>query len=358
MTNYRQISLLIFLVGISLCAQDINWADAEYNRGKELYAKEDYDSAELAFKNALQVYREKSDQKWELYTLEYLAKLYNKAGRYDDAIATNLQCLDLATSTNDMNGIGLANNRLGIVYVNKADKEREAKQIESSMGFYEKAAAHYLAALAQSRLAGKKDDLKIDLQNLIDTYQRMGRFEEASKYEAEKNQLDGLTGLAAMTIADADQLKKSGELKMKEGKYAGAIEDLQQALMFYRSKNDEQYLKLTTENLSRCYYYTGQYDQAVKLANEALHFAQKSNDHYGQGVDYNTIGMCLFYMGKPSEALTSFSTAYSFNSMDGSSKGELKTTAYFLAKIHTSLGDLSAAAPYEQLYNQLTAQGY
>lgn len=337
--------LLSTMILVPLVAgQDINWADGEYKRGKELFQKEAFSESEQAFKNALQVYRAKSDKKWELNSLQFLAKLLGKSKRYDEAISANLECLSLATTLNDTNGIGYANNRLGTIYFSRED--------------YATAATYFQAALIQSRLTGTHDDIKIDLQNLIDTYKELQNVDEASKYQAEKNQLDGGTGPDALTITEADQLKKSGEEKMKRGDYADAIEDLLSALAFYRVKGDEQYLKLTAENAARCQYFLGQYEQAIGLANEALLLAQKTNDHYGQGVDQNTIGMCLYYKGRQSDALDCFTAAYRLNVMDGSSKIELKTSSYFLSVIYKKMGDYAAAAPYEQTYHQLTAQGY
>lgn len=336
--------LAALILAPHVAGQDINWADGEYKRGKELFQKEAFSDAELAFNNALQIYRAKSDKKWELNSLQFLAKLFGKSKRYDEAISANLQCLALATTLNDTNAIGYANNRLGTIYFSRED--------------YLTAASYFHAALLQSRLTGTKDDIKIDLQNLIDTYQELQDIEEASKYQAEKNQLDGATGLAALTITEADQLKKAGEESMKRGDYADAIRDLLSALAFYRMKGDEQYLKLTAENAARCQYFLGQYEQAMGLANEALLLAQKTNDHYGQGVNQNTVGMCLYYKERQSEALDCFTTAYRLNSMDGSSKIELKTSSYFLSVIYKKMGDYGAAAPYEQTYHQLTAQGY
>jgi tetratricopeptide (TPR) repeat protein len=345
------------IASVPAMGQDGSWAESEYKRAKELYGQEDYTAAEQALNNCLPVFQSLGKKKYELYCFEYLAKIYNKTQRYDQAVAMNFQCLSLASSLNDLEGVGLANNRLGVNYYNKED--------------YQSAAIYYEAALAQSRQSGKTDDIKIDLQNLADTYEKLGRYDDASKYRAEKLALEGTTtgdgGEGSVTsysageglsVTQADELRKSGEEKMKSGDYSSAVEDFQSALGVYRAKNDEQYMKWTLEMLGRSHYYLRQYDLSQTHASEALVLAQKTNDNYGQGFDYNTIGMSQYYRGQLNDALTSFITAYSFNNLDGSSKSELKSTVYFIAQIYKNMGDYSAAAPYEQQYNVLQLQGY
>lgn len=349
--------IMAALLAAGALAQDVKWADSEYNLGKDLYKQGKYYEAEPHLNNAIRVYKEKGDKKYELYASEQLAQVLNKTGRYDQAITLNFQLLAMASSLNDLSGVGLANNRLGVNYYNKGD--------------YSTAAIYYQAALAQSRQSNKTEDIKIDLKNLVDVYNKLGKYDEANKYQSEIDQLNNSGGYKGygtqtgydnnpnqMSVQDADNLKKAGEDKMTAGNYNEALQDLQTALQVYQVHNDESFQKLTQEKISRCHYYLGRYQEAMTSAYQALSLAQKTNDSYGQGVDYNTIGMSQYYMGQQQEAMNNFMTAYSFNSMEGSSKTELKTTAYFLSMIYKNMGNYNAATQYEQQYNSLQSQGY
>jgi tetratricopeptide (TPR) repeat protein len=322
-----------------------SWAEDEYKRGKEFFNQKNYYQAETSLRNAVQGFQQSGEKKKELYASEYLAKSLYQQKRYDEAITLNFTLLALAHSMGDMEGIGLANNRLGVNYYAKND--------------YSSALIYFQGALAQTRQEGKTEEIKTALQNVIDALKKLGRYSEAQSFQSELSSLDGYgtttgygtsggTGYADQTYADAEYQK--GKDFYNQQNYSMAESAFRNAISAYQQLGKRQNELYASEYLAKSLYKTGRYDEAISLNFQLMGMASQLNDMAGVGLANNRLGLNYYAKGDYSNAVGYFQAALAQSKQTGT-VDDIKTDLKNVIDSLKKMGRHSEAFMYEQELN-------
>ncbi len=185
------------------------------------YIYEQNNKLELAideYTTGLEVAEKNNDESYQLSLYNDLAIANRKAAQYQQTRIYHNKCLDLAKQTNNLTMIEYSYHGLGYLY--------------ETIGNFEQAIVFYFKSLAIAEDHGTKGDVIISLQNISNTYLKIGD---------SKGSLTNIDRAYQMTLELRDSSRLAnvmvdyGAILNNAGQYNQALEKLQAAYLKYES---------------------------------------------------------------------------------------------------------------------------
>ncbi|MGB3512890.1 MAG: tetratricopeptide repeat protein [Microcoleaceae cyanobacterium] len=215
-----------------------------------------------------------------------------RTGKFDEALETYEQVLEIRKKLEDKAGIAQTLNNLGEVY--------------SNQGEYEKALDVLQQALTIRRELNDRPGTAETLNLIGFVYQRQRDFPKALNLHQE-----------ALDIAKAnndrpnqgESLHNIAAVKASQRQLDQALEFYTQALTIREEVGDRRDQGRTLNNMGVLYFTQGNYDEALKSYEKALVVRREINDNAGVGRLLNNIGFVYRQKGEDSQALKYFEQA-------------------------------------------------
>ncbi|NER81837.1 MAG: tetratricopeptide repeat protein, partial [Leptolyngbya sp. SIO1D8] len=263
----------------------------------------------------------------EATTLNNLANNYTFQGRYQAAIETYTQAIDIVKSvTEDQHDEALYLANLGIVYGEQGRYDAALQYYEQSFelysqldgkegtafvvelmgnvyhdrGQYEQALVNYEQALSLNREMGLRPLEGDSLSNIGSVYQAQGNYEQAQAYYEAGLKSDQELGLRR---GEARRLEKLGTLYFDQGNYTQAVEFADQARAIY---HEIGLYPAEGEALSKIGSYLstqGEYADALEIQQQALAIAQEIEDRDNEADALTALGSTYAQLGQYEQAL-------------------------------------------------------
>jgi tetratricopeptide (TPR) repeat protein len=263
-----------------------------------------------------------------------LARLYENAGRYDDARSrlAKVRALD-------------ANNAEVLYYSGRleiqADKPQDALDPLSK--------AYSLATQSGN------DQLRSDIlqsQGLV--YQKLNRPQEALKNVDEALEIRRRLNLPAKI---GSSLAGKAAIQEQLGDGAGALASYKESLTIRRSLSDKRGTALTLMGLGNHYHNQAKYDDALKYYNEALNDFRDLGDQSNQALCLNNIGSAYNGLSNYQAALTNFAQSYEISDKL-KQPGGIARALHNLADMNVKIGQYDdAVAQYVKGIDNATQAG-
>ncbi|WP_346294093.1 CHAT domain-containing protein [Sphaerothrix gracilis] len=236
--------------------------------GRQQYQAGEFQAAIESWQQALEIYREISEEIRQAEALDNLGSAYHSLNNYQQATILYQQSLEIYYEL-----LGEQHPKIAIILDKLA-------AIYEFQGAYAEALSLYERALEIRTNSLSPDDLSI--------------------------------------IANLNSL---GRVYLTLSNYSESINYFEQSLAVSESLDDQTVQREAFINLARVYGRSGNYEQALNLYNDALLITQEIGDVQGELIIFNEVVENLMLSGKYSEALEilEFSNELDFNAIDSAS---------------------------------------
>ncbi len=327
------------------------------------------------FKEALKLYQQMSDKKWQAITLTYIGRIYDLLGDKQQAIKFYNQSLPLTIEVGDkgeqatiLNNIGLVYNSLGdkqqaLKFFNQSlpltievgDKARQVTILNNIGGVYDSLADKQQAlkffnqSLPLSIEVGDKAGQANTLTNIGHIYDSLGDKQQALKFFNQS---------LPLTIEVGDKAVQASTLN-NIGAVYDLLGDKQQALKFYNQSlplrievGDKAGRATTLNNIGAVYNSLGDKQQALKFYNQSLPLTIEVGDKAVQAITLNNIGGVYDSLGDKQQALKFYNQSLPLTIEVGDKAGQA-TTLWNLANLERSKSNLKESLKLIQVAIQI-----
>ena len=257
---------------------------------------------------AIEIYKEAEDYarkskktKFQLAIYNDLAIVNRKAGNYQQTKIYHHKCLDLAKANNHLIMEEYSYHGLGYLY--------------ETIGDFEKAVEFYFKSLVMAEEKGAKKDVIISLQNISNTYLKVGD---------NKNALNNINRAYLLSVELNDSLSLArvlvdyGAALNKAGRYGEALEKLQAALVNYEALHQKTEMGAAIIQIIDVYLKEGVYVLAQKYLTHGLEL-KESMANYDLAQLYQKAGDLYQKLNQPLKAKEAY-----LNSLEVSDQHDLK----------------------------------
>jgi len=304
--------------------------------GKLKRAAGDFESASLAFEQALSCARQHSLLEPEAHTLNQLASIHSMQGNDEAA----LDALGGASKLFELLGL---NKMLAPVLTNMGCVYHELADYENALSALQKSYQILKTLAPRSRTAA------INLQNLGATYSALSNFEEAEKLLEESlaiaNELDDQEVYIAAQIILGDVCITLGKLDKAEAAFDSAqARSAQQSLAVYEIG--------ATLGLGNVYFEQTNYRQAARLHAKASSLASSIGDQLNRGVSLLKLSKDELALEQYQEAIEHAETALAIAAQ--TERTRLQYEAHqALAEAYKSRGDYESTVFHLEAFHAL-----
>jgi len=263
-----------------------------YNRGVDLYDKQDYVQAVGAYEEALRTLETAPLSLLEAYVNTNLGAVYRNLGRYEEALEMHRAARAVYVAHAMDVDVARVDYNLGAVYY-------DLGPYEEALEAYGAARAVFVAHAMDVNVA------KVD-NNLGLVYDDLGRYEDALEmygaaravYVAQK---------MAVNVAGVDS--NLGIVYRSLGRYEEALVAYEAARAVFVAQNMDVDVAMVDKNLGNVYNDLGRYEEALEMyrAARAVYVAQKMDVNVAK-VDSN-LGVVYKNLGRYEEALEMYRAA-------------------------------------------------
>ncbi|MBW4673200.1 MAG: CHAT domain-containing protein [Desmonostoc geniculatum HA4340-LM1] len=340
----------------------------------ELYQQGTAESLRQALEKlqeALKLWQQVDDKRWEANTLNTIGSAYDDLGEKQQALKYYNQALPIsravlerrgeATILNNIGGVysDLGEKQEALKYYNQAllifraieDRKSEATTLKNIGSIYDdlgekQQALKYLnqALLIFRAVVGKRGEA-ITLTTIGNVYSDLGEKQQALKYY---NQALLIFRAIADRKMEATTLNNIGTVYSDLGEKQEALKYLNQALPITRAVEDRTMEALTLHNIGSVYDSLGEKQEALKYLNQALSITRAVTDKEGEAATLNNIGGIYDSLGEKQEALKYLNQALSITRAVTDKEGEA-ITLNNIGNVYDDLGEKQEALKY---YNQ------
>ena len=196
-----------------------------------------------------------------------------KKGRYNEALKTGEEGLNLAQQGKDNQGLASCLLNLGVVYANQGD--------------YEKAAGYFLKSLKIKQGIGDKHGTSSCLTNLGNVYYGQGDYGKAADFYLNalkiREEIGDKKGISAC-------LMNLGIVSKEQGDYGKAADYYLKSLKIYEEHGDKYGVGNCLNNLGGVYFNQEDYGKAEDCYLKSLKIREEIGDEYG-------VSSCLGNLG-------------------------------------------------------------
>jgi len=284
-----------------------------------------YEEALAKFNEQLDIDRELKNRISEGRTLSNIAAIYQSQGRYENALTIFEMALDIARKTDDRESEAVNLNNIAVIY--------------SSQGRYDEALITYEASLAIYRQIDHQAGIGTALSNIAGIFHTQGRYAEAimtfelsldirreigdrsgegitlnniaGVFESQEQYVEALAlyeeALVIMrelgnVLGEARALNNIGSIYSSQGQYEEALIQFEATLEIRRDIGDREGEGTTLGNIAGVYHSQGRYEEALALYDEALIIAREVGDALGEAITLNNIALVYYDEGNRLEA--------------------------------------------------------
>jgi tetratricopeptide (TPR) repeat protein/transcriptional regulator with XRE-family HTH domain len=127
--------------------------------------------------------------------------------------------------------------------------------------------------------------------------------------------------------AEAEALLNVAVVDLRQGRYAAAAADLEQALALFRATGNQTGQARSLGNLGIATFKQGRYDQAAACHRQALAWYQESGDRVGEPRALNNLALIDLHQGRYQQAADRLSEALAVYQQAGDTTGETRSRA-------------------------------
>ncbi|WYM02926.1 MAG: CHAT domain-containing tetratricopeptide repeat protein [Gloeotrichia echinulata CP02] len=310
--------------------QDANRAAAEKlsQEGLELFKQGTAESQRQAIKKleeALKLWRQVDDKKWEATTLNNIGSVYSSLGEKQQALTFYNQALPILRAVGNRSGEATTLNNIGAVY--------------SDLGEKQQALTYYNQALPILRAVGDRRMEATTLNNIGSVYNSLGEKQQALTFY---NQALPISRAVGNRSGEANTLNNIGAVYSDLGEKQQALTFLNLALPILRAVGDRSGEANTLNNIGLVYDSLGEKQQALTYYNQALPLRRAVGDRSGEAGTLNNIGLVYHSLGEKQQALTFLNLALPILRAVGDRSGEA-TTVSNIAFLERNRGNLPQA---------------
>ena len=310
--------------------QDANRAAAEKlsQEGLELFKQGTAESQRQAIKKleeALKLWRQVDDKKWEATTLNNIGSVYSSLGEKQQALTFYNQALPILRAVGNRSGEATTLNNIGAVY--------------SDLGEKQQALTYYNQALPILRAVGDRRMEATTLNNIGSVYNSLGEKQQALTF---LNLALPISRAVGNRSGEANTLNNIGAVYSDLGEKQQALTFLNLALPILRAVGDRSGEANTLNNIGLVYDSLGEKQQALTYYNQALPLRRAVGDRSGEAGTLNNIGLVYHSLGEKQQALTFLNLALPILRAVGDRSGEA-TTVSNIAFLERNRGNLPQA---------------
>jgi CHAT domain-containing protein len=220
-------------------------------------------------------------------------------------------------------------------------QEFEANQLQSSMQSLEKALAIY-------REIGNVGRELITGENLVKTYQALGRYEEAIALNQQLSiTLFEYIDTQGLVSDDAADLLLRGIREKGLGQPQEALQTLEQALALYRERGDRRGESAAMSSLADIYLAIGQYGRAIDFSQQALAIAREIGNRVNEAENLVSLGNIYYVVGQYEQAVDLYQQALA--TAHGVNYYDIEANVFSgLGSAYAAIGDYDRAIDFHQ----------
>ena len=292
-------------------------AESKKTKGKIYYFSNQWDKAELAFKEAETFFLTTNN-------IGGLAAIYNNIGvlkmfqgEWDKTEKLYLDSLNLEKKRYNLEGIAICYNNLG--------------GLADDQGDYKKSLYYFHEALKIQKLLSERYNITNCYNNIGVTYMDNNEYEKAAEAFKQSLQTAINFGLYRNIIASLNNL---GALYFKSGDWTKAIEYYERAIEKSKENGFMEGLLRSYNNLGELYENRGEYNLAYDLYFKGHEILPQITDEFLKAELFGNLGSVLTHLHKFSEAYGYLVESYDFfrtlNAKDKIVEGCQKQAFYFI----------------------------
>mgnify|MGYP001189150271 CR=1 FL=1 len=267
-----------------------NLAVTYTQRGYGYRNKRQFDLAIVDYKKAIKLNPTKH------HVLNNLAIVYQKQGRYDEAISLHKRALAIREKKlgRDHPDVAASLNNLATIY-------QEQSRYGEAIPLQKRA-----MAILEKKLGRGHPDVALSLHNLAIIYQEQGRYGEAIPLQKRAMAIrEKKLGRGHPDVAN--NLNSLAAVYDAQGRYDAAIPLYKRSLAIRESKlgRDHPHVATSLNNLANVYQAQGRYDEAIPLHKRALAIRKKKlgRDHPRMADSLNNLALIYQGQGRYDEAI-------------------------------------------------------
>jgi CHAT domain-containing protein/Flp pilus assembly protein TadD len=267
-----------------------HYCDANHMRGEG-----DLDSLRAALillSNAADIWQELSDSYRHSAALELMAKIRNRQGSTDEAIALYREALAVVVITGDSWRAAELLCSLGAILRRTGDQDG--------------ALASYQRALTLARSSGNRSAEAMALNNSGVIYRQLGQIYQALDVYEQARAIQGEIGESALA---ADILHNLGVLYIWMDRLAEAGDALGRAVEIRQAVNDQKGMSNTLTEIGWLAYRLGDAGEAVTRYHEALRLLGNSANLHARAATLDRLGTAYRQLGDEERALAAYEEA-------------------------------------------------
>jgi signal transduction histidine kinase/DNA-binding response OmpR family regulator len=287
----------------------------------ELANASETDSAILYSKQALGTAEKRPDSKQIVECLIHLGTLYSRTSKYNEAIATLKNAVNIGISKKFFPLLTDAYLELGIVYLRQQNLDsartilnkgiettrqqgEELKQgllynvlgnVAKEENNFTAASEHYIQATAIFEKYNNNDGLTQSLSNIGNIQYLLANYEKAEIYA-----LQGLDiakkAKKQSSIGYANRLL--GRIYRKQKRFDEALKNYTSASIVYQKLDQKREVGETYTNIGNTYYELGEFNRALEYYFDALRIKRAIPDSVGSAYDFNAAASTFYELGK------------------------------------------------------------
>ncbi|MHC5716898.1 MAG: CHAT domain-containing protein, partial [Nostoc sp.] len=316
-------------------SQDATRAAAKrvFQEGFELYQQGTEESLRQAIgklQEALKLWQQVDDKRWEGITLLGIGSVYDSLGEKQEALKYYNQALPIFRAVGGRGREATTLTNIGAVYSDLGEKQEALK--------------YYNQALPILRAVGGRGREATTLTNIGAVYSDLGEKQEALKYY---NKALPILRAIGDKGGEANTLNNIGSVYSDLGEKQEALKYYNQALPILRAVGDRGREATTLTNIGAVYSDLGEKQKALKYYNQALPIRRAVGDRGGEATTLNNIGAVYSDLGEKQEALKYYNQALPIRRAVGDKGGEA-ITLYNMAKLERDRGNLQQAQTHIQ----------
>jgi CHAT domain-containing protein/Flp pilus assembly protein TadD len=299
-----------------------------HDEGLQLYKQGTAESLRQGiekWKQALPLWRQVGEKKWEALTLVGIGRIYDNLGDKQQALNYYNQSLPLWRQVSNKRGEATTLNNIGSVYDNLGDKQQALNKFNQS--------------LPLSRQVDDKGGEARTLNNIGLVYDSLGDKQQALNFY---NQSLPLSRQVSDKAVEAITLNNIGKVYYDLGDKQQALNKFNQSLPLSRQVSDKAQEAITLNNIGRVYSDLGDKQQALKFFNQSLPLSRQVGDKSGEGGTLSNIGLVYSDLGDKQQALNYYNQSLPLRRQVGDKAG-VATTLYNIAKAERDRGNLQQA---------------
>ncbi|MFZ2617783.1 MAG: tetratricopeptide repeat protein [Anaerolineae bacterium] len=282
---------------------------------------EQYPEAETGLLRVIELCRTAAYSPCEVSALNNLGEVYDKLGRYAEALVQHQWAQEACAAAGDMCGGHEANilANLGRDYVN--------------LGDYGKALDTLQQALVAARAVPDQTLEGTILNSMGGAYTNLARYDEAlAQFQAAQSVFQAI-GLPEGVEATHINI---GELFQQTGRPQEALKEYKAARELAAQIPDPEGEATVMGNVATVYEEMGQYEEAIRGNQAALEIWQRLGNIDGQAVAHNALGVIMTYLGQFETAEQHYQAAADLRVQAGDPNG-IAVTASNLADLYYQL---------------------